>query len=115
MPAVKTHEAISHQRTGKIYAELHKWIDEFKGVNHREKRHYYTKTYRDFIFKNFGGHEAVSEWLFHIALDNLNTSIKNDKIHNLSNTNFHKFGFEENGYIHYTEKEIVDLEKEFKD
>jgi hypothetical protein len=92
---------------------LHEWIDEGKGVDHRQKRHFYTRKYQDYIYKNFGGHEAVSEWLFHIALDNLDTSIKNDKMHNLSKINLHKFGFEENGYIHYMEKIVVDFKKEF--
>lgn len=118
MPKGKIHQAISNQRTGKTYKELHSWIDENKediGVNHRNKNHYYTEELREFISKKFGGPEAVSEWLFHIALDNLDTSVSNDWIHNLTRNNFHSFGFCEDGFIYYLEDELdkEELEEEF--
>lgn len=50
--------------------------------------------------------EVFEKWLFHIALDNLDTSVKNDWMHNLTDSNFHGFGFCENGFIHYTEAEV---------
>lgn len=113
MPAVKIHEAISKKRTGETYADLHKWIDEGKGVNHRRERHFYTTKYKDHVLNNFGGHEAVSEWLFHIALDNLNTSVINDRDFGVAETNLFKIGFEENGYIHYEGSSVENFENEF--
>ena len=77
MPSGKHHQAISKERTGKTFAKLHNWIDDNKddkSVNHRSKNHYYTKELRQYVYNTFGGNEAVSEWLFHIALDNLDTS-----------------------------------------
>ena len=81
MPDVDTHCKISKERTlGKNdFKELHEWIDEpqkFLGVNHRIERHSFHEAYRDYISKNFGGEKAVIEWLFHIALDNLETAHK---------------------------------------
>ena len=57
---------------------LHKWIDEpreYLQYNHRIERHSYHENYRDFI-KGKWGDKAVVEWLFHIALDNLETANK---------------------------------------
>lgn len=76
MPDVNTHCEISHKRTGKDYRELHIWIDEpkkFLGLNHKIKRHSFNKVYKEYIKKTFGD-KAVIEWLFHIALDNLETA-----------------------------------------
>jgi len=120
MPNWKTHFAISKQRTNNSYERLHKWIDDNKderGVNHRSKNHYYTEELREFVFENFGGDEAVSEWLFHIALDNLDTSVTNDWMNNLTNNNFHKFGFAENGFIYYNEDELdeEEMKEEFEE
>ncbi len=73
MPSNNVHCAISKKRTGKTYKELHQWIDnniDDRSVNHRSKNHYYSEELREFVYVNFGGNEAVSEWLFHIALDN---------------------------------------------
>jgi hypothetical protein len=110
MPKWKIHFALSEKRTGKRYEELHKWIDENKdevGVNHRSKNHYYDEELKDFVSKNFGGAEAVSEWLFHIALDNLDTSVTNDWNYLKVDENFHKFGFSPDGFIYYQE-DILD-------
>ena len=120
MPYNKVHCAISKQRTGKSYYKLHKWIDnnkEERGVNHRSKNHFYTKEIRQDVFDRFGGDEAVSEWLFHIALDNLDTSVTNDWKNNVADSNVHIFGFNVNGYIYYEEKELSDedLEDTFED
>jgi len=120
MPIGKVHRAISKKRTGKSYEKLHRWIDDNKdtrGVNHRNKNHYYTEELRQYVFSNFGGHEAVSEWLFHIALDNLDTSVTNDWMRKVSDSNFHKFGFQDDGFIHYEEDELddSDFEDEFED
>jgi len=116
MPKNQIHCAISKQRTGKTYRELHKWIDfnsETTGVNHRNKNHFYSEELRKEIYSKFGGHEAVSEWLFHIALDNLDTSVGNDWMRGLTDSNFHKFGFCDNGFIHYEEDTLSD--EDFED
>ena len=78
MPNKEIHEKISKIRTGDEYKELHKWVDEATeslGHNHRLERHFYTEEYKDFIKKKWG-EKAVVEWLFHIALDNLETANK---------------------------------------
>ena len=120
MPSGKIHRAISENRTEKDFAELHKWIDKDEkghGVEHRKEKHYYTNEWRDEVFRKFGGNIAVSEWLFHIALDNLDTSVTNDWMHKLSDSNIHKFGFKGDGFIFYEEDEVEDacLINEFKE
>ncbi len=115
MPHNKVHCAISKKRTGKTYKVLHQWIDDNKddrSVNHRSKNHYYSEELRNFIYSKFGGNEAVSEWLFHIALDNLDTSVINDWNYLKIKNNFHKFGFEPDGFIHYGEEELEESEME---
>jgi hypothetical protein len=86
MPSVKKHCAISAKRTGYAFGKLHEWIDEDAeevGVDHRKKRHYFNledqKTIKDYWDKKRGrgwGEKAIVEWLFHIALDNLETAYK---------------------------------------
>ena len=86
MPGVRVHSAISKKRTGFSFGELHEWIDEGakeKGVDHRQERHYFNrkdlKAIKDHWDKTKGkawGKKAVIEWLFHIALDNLQTAYK---------------------------------------
>ncbi|MEK6942493.1 MAG: hypothetical protein AABX00_00320 [Nanoarchaeota archaeon] len=69
---------VSECRTGQTFQELHQWIDEprkWLKYNHRIERHSYTKDYEDYIKEKWGG-KAVIEWLFHIALDNLETAHK---------------------------------------
>jgi len=87
MPNKEVHKAISKHRTKEEFEELHKWMDEateYLGVNHRLERHFYTEEYKNFIEKTWGK-KAVVEWLFHIALDNLETATKfADKVYNSS-------------------------------
>lgn len=94
-----------------MFKELHEWIDEDnddRGVNHRSKKHYYTKELKDEVSKKFGGAQAVSEWLFHIALDNLDTYYTNEWNFNNKRKNFIKFGFSRSGYIFCEEGQIED-------
>lgn len=88
MPSVKTHCAISIQRTGNDFEELHRWIDaptRELGYEHRTERHYFNETDREKIKRYWDskrqglGEKAVIEWLFHIALDNLSTAFKMSK------------------------------------
>ena len=76
MPSLWVHCAISRERTGDNYKELHEWIDaphKEKGINHRTERHSFNLKERNFIKKTWGD-KAVTEWLFHIAIDNLETA-----------------------------------------
>lgn len=78
MPNVNTHCAISKQRTGKEFRDLHEWIDEpqkFFGMNHRIERHTLNDTYLKYVEDNWGK-KGVVEWLFHIAIDNMETANK---------------------------------------
>lgn len=78
MPDLETHCKISKIRTGEEFRELHVWMDEAtKSLkhNHRLERHFFTQEYKDFIKEKWGG-KAVVEWLFHIAIDNLETAHK---------------------------------------
>lgn len=86
MPSVKTHCAISKQRTTFAFGELHEWIDKdakTTGVDHRKERHHFNladkKAIKDYWDKTKGkgwGEKAIVEWLFHIALDNIDTAYK---------------------------------------
>ena len=80
MPNVDTHCKISKERTqGNEFRELHEWMDEpqkYFGINHRLERHSLTDVYKDYVEKTFGGKKAVIEWLFHIAIDSLETANK---------------------------------------
>ncbi len=79
MPDVDTHCRISEQRTqGDDFRELHEWIDapqEHFGVNHRLERHSLNNIYLKYVGDNFGK-RGVIEWLFHIAIDNMETANK---------------------------------------
>ena len=78
MPNLEIHKAISKHRTGEDYEKLHKWMDEataYLGYNHRLERHFYTQEYKNYIEKEWDK-KAVVEWLFHIALDNMETASK---------------------------------------
>ena len=111
MPRLKVHYAISKKRTGKSYENLHGWIDENKddcGVNHRSKNHAYNEEARKHVYQNFGGGEAVSEWLFHIVLDSLDTYYKNQRDFTRKDKNFMKFGFARNGFIFFEDKFMDD-------
>lgn len=100
MPNLEVHKAISKKRTGDDHEELHKWMDEasvYLDYNHRIERHFYTDGYEKFIKEKWGP-KAVVEWLFHIALDNMETA--------------HKFATEaylksyDEIAVHFVEKEI---------
>jgi len=78
MPNFKEHCKISKERTGGTFEELHKWMDEgqeYLKHDHRLERHFYTEEYRKFIEEKWGD-KAVVEWLFHIAIDNMETANK---------------------------------------
>lgn len=131
MPSVDTHCAISKDRTGFDFRELHEWIDApYKklGVDHRAVRHAYTRSdektiseYWDEKKGNGWGNKAVVEWLFHIALDNLSTAFKKAKsTYRKGNAyNFFKFGWEPSGsdYVlfDYGRLNEEELDKEFED
>jgi len=78
MPSVEAHCKISKHRTGNEYRDLHDWIDAPKkelGLNHRIERHSDNEIYRKYIRENWG-EKGVIEWLFHIAIDSLDTAYK---------------------------------------
>jgi len=78
MPNFEEHKRISVERTDDEFAELHKWMDEATTslkFNHRLERHFYMSDYEEFI-ANKWGKKAVVEWLFHIAIDNIETANK---------------------------------------
>ena len=120
MPSLKTHCAISKKRTGRAFAELHKWIDDPTkklGVDHRTKRHYYTEYNKKYIKKYWDsieeglGEKAVIEWLFHIAIDNLWTAFKMSKksfSYGRKAYNLMEFGLSESGFIHCNFKRVDD-------
>jgi len=122
MPPLKTHCAISMKRTNNDFAELHKWIDESTrslGSEHRIKRHHYNENDKNAIKKYWDakrkglGEKAVIEWLFHIAIDNLDTAFRmskksfsyGDKTYNLMH-----FGLSKSGYIHCDFKRVDESE-----
>jgi len=86
MPSGKTHCAISQQRTDFAFGKLHDWIDKdakTTGVDHRKERHHFNRAdmeaIKDYWDKEKGkgwGEKAIVEWLFHIALDNIDTAYK---------------------------------------
>ena len=86
MPNLGAHCAISKQRTGVAFEELHRWIDspaEELGSDHRIIRHAYTRDDANKIRRYWDrkkgsgwGDKAVIEWLFHIAIDNIHTAFK---------------------------------------
>lgn len=127
MPGLKTHCAISKKRTGYSFSDLHKWIDESSkqyGYNHRRVRHSFNKKEAEQIKKYWDnkkgkgwGQKAVIEWLFHIALDNLDTAFrwsKKEWSYGTNAYNFMEFGLNRNGFIHcnfkkYDERDFTDL------
>ena len=119
MPSVRTHCAISKQRTGFEFEELHRWIDEDArdlGVDHRKKRHYFNrkdqrkiKDYWDAKKGKGWGEKAIVEWLFHIALDNLETAYKlslKEGSYGANTYNCIEFVLNPNGYIECEFKRI---------
>jgi len=77
MPNVDIHCKISKARTqGDEFRELHEWIDAPQkdlGINHRIERHSLNDIYLKYIEKHWGK-SGVIEWLFHIAIDNMETA-----------------------------------------
>ena len=122
MPTAKIHCAISKKRTGRTFEILHKWIDvptKKLGVNHRKKRHHYNEVDKQRI-KNFWdsqgdglGEKAVIEWLFHIAIDNLDTAFRMSRksfSYGDKTYNFMEFGLGNSGYIHCNFRRVNDNE-----
>jgi hypothetical protein len=112
MPNFKAHCAISQQRTGFDFADLHKWMDnppeaKIIGPSHSILRHAFTESDMNYIKdywegkKGSGwGDKAVIEWLFHIAIDNIHTAFKLSKTHYGANTyNLLGIGLNSNGYV----------------
>lgn len=121
MPIGKKHCAISEKRTGYAFGKLHEWIDKgakYIGVDHREERHYYNlkdqKTIKDFWDQEKGkgwGEKAIVEWLFHIALDNLETAYKLSRqefSYGRNTYNSIEIVFKRNGYIDCNFKRLAD-------
>jgi hypothetical protein len=121
MPRLEVHCAISKTRTRFGFEELHTWIDKDAqdlGVDHRKRRHYFNikdeKEIRDYWDEKKGkgwGEKAVVEWLFHIALDNLETAYKfsvRDGSYGRRTYNRMEFAFNRNGYIGCTFDRIPD-------
>jgi hypothetical protein len=114
--------AISKKRTGNDFAELHRWIDEPKrkyGYNHRIIRHSYTEDDKNTIRKYWDekgkglGEKTIVEWLFHIAIDNLDTAFKmSSQSFSYGNKayNFMQFGLNRSGYIHCDFDRVDDKE-----
>jgi len=79
------------------------------GVNHRRKRHYFNvedqRIIKDHWRKTMGepwGERALVEWLFHIALDNLETAYKfslNEGGYGANTYNYLRVILNPNGYI----------------
>ena len=127
MPSFRTHCAISKKRTGNDFAELHKWIDTPRalirlGSDHRIERHNFMeedkntiKSYWD-AKKEGLGEKAVIEWLFHIALDNLDTAFKMSRqsfSYGPKTYNLYRFGVSKSGYIHCDFKRVDEHELPF--
>lgn len=111
MPKIEVHCAISKQRTGNDFKELHEWIDEpgtKKGPQYRLERHKYTEEDRDFIKKTWDtklgpgwGNKAIVEWLFHISMDYLDVGFKlSSTVYQNNENNVFMFGFNDQGNIH---------------
>lgn len=112
MPNIRAHCAISKQRTGFDFEELHRWIDNPReanilGADHRIERHAYTRADEQYIrtyWDNKKGHgwgeKAVIEWLFHIAIDNISTAYKLSKrCYGDSTYNLIKIGIANSGFV----------------
>jgi len=67
MPPIKKHTAISTQRTGKPYQEVHEWIDH---PEHKNERHDITRILEFAkMFTEQYGEEAAQEYVQHLADD----------------------------------------------
>ena len=107
MPNVRTHCAISQQRTGFAFGELHEWIDEgakTTGVDHRKERHHFNLADQK-VIRGRWGEKAIIEWLFHIALDNIDTAYKMSLkagSYGRNTYNYMTFHLQPNGFIECT-------------
>lgn len=112
MPRLDKHRAISRERTGHPYAELHKWMDEHYtelGEEHRIHRHVLRSDDLEYVRKRFGGDKAVVEWLFHSAIDSLETAYKISKrVYGDLTYNFIMIGFGKGGYLHVAFRTLDD-------
>lgn len=129
MPSLKVHCAVSRERTGFDFKELHEWIDSPSkelGMNHRKERHAYNLEEEKKILEFWNkkddglGEKAVVEWLFHIALDNLETAFKRAKKgYRKGNIyNFFKFGLMPDSkfiFFDFDKLSNEELEDEFED
>jgi len=118
MPSLKIHCAISKKRTGNNFAELHRWIDKsatILGYDHRVERHYFNEDDKNTIKRHWDakreglGEKAVIEWLFHIALDNLDTAFRMSSksfSYGPKTYNLMQFGLSKSGYIHCEFKRV---------
>jgi hypothetical protein len=109
------HRSASRIRTGKTYEELHCWIDENQDCTGSGVNHVFSEELKQHVHESFGGDEAVSEWLFHIAMDKINDSVMHDWKQGVSSANVQKFGFEDNGFVQYREYNANEdqMEEEF--
>lgn len=71
MPKISEHARLSKIRTGKLFLELHKWMnEEYKNPNIHPKRHDITKIPRNLrIVREKFGDDAIEEFLYHIKED----------------------------------------------
>jgi len=121
MPSFAVHCKLSEIRTGKKFEDLHRWMDaphEDLGVDHRTERHAYTRADEQFVRQKWG-EKAVVEWLFHIAIDNLDTAFKKAKtVYGGDRAyNFFRFGIASDNFV-YIDSEALDddqLQDEFED
>jgi hypothetical protein len=111
MPKLSIHCAISEDRTGYNFKELHKWIDSPAielGYDHRTVNHSYNAADEKKIIEYWNrkrgpgwGEKAVVEWLFHIAIDNLSTAFKKSfKVYGKRTYNYFEFGLSSSNYIY---------------
>ena len=125
MPNFKAHCAISRQRTGFDFADLHKWIDNpkeaiFLGADHRILRHAFTESDMNYIKKHWDrkkgygwGDKAVVEWLFHIAIDNVHTAFKlSKKTYGNKTFNLIGIGLKSSGFVSVDFARVSDYELE---
>lgn len=79
------------------------------GEDHRIHRHVLRTDDLDYVKKRFGGDKAVVEWLFHSAIDSLETAYKISKrVYGDLSYNFILIGFAKSGYIHVAFRTLDD-------
>ena len=79
------------------------------GKDHRIHRHALNQNDLDYVKERFGGDKAIVEWLFHSAIDSLETAYKISKqVYGDSSYNFIMVGFAKNGFIHAAFRTLAD-------